>query len=255
MRFHHNRLSLIDRQLWRREEFSNGIRDMLAASPGIAAWALVTGVAMVKSGLDMSTVVAMSALVFAASAQLAAMPLMLLGAPLWVIWATAICVNLRFVIFSTQMRPLMMPLPLSWRLLAGYLTADMTFAMMVRRYGRWHDEPRTASLETDRKPLSYFVGLSVVNWSTWNLFSLCGVFLADAIPVAWGLELAGGLALLGLLATLANDIPKILVAVVAAILGLLTYDWPYRLGIVFCVTVAIVMGGLWDHFERGERNE
>lgn len=104
MRFHHNRLSLIDRQLWRREEFSNGIRDMLAASPGIAAWALVTGVAMVKSGLDMSTVVAMSALVFAASAQLAAMPLMLLGAPLWVIWATAICVNLRFVIFSVSVR-------------------------------------------------------------------------------------------------------------------------------------------------------
>ncbi len=253
MRIHHNRLSLIDLRLWRGEEFRIGLRDMFAASPGIAAWALVTGVAMAKSGLDMSTVVAMSALVFAASAQLAAMPLMLLGAPLWVIWATAVCVNLRFVIFSTQMRSLMMPLPLRWRLLAGYLTADMTFAMMVRRYGRLYDEPR--SLESDTKPLSYFVGLSAVNWSTWNLFSLCGVFLADGIPVAWGLELAGGLALLGLLATLANDIPKILIAVVAAILGLMTYDWPYRLGIVFCVSVAIVMGGLWDHFERGVRNE
>lgn len=87
MRIHHNRLSLIDRRLWRGEEFRIGLRDMFAASPGIAAWALVTGVAMAKSGLDMSTVVAMSALVFAASAQLAAMPLMLLGAPLWVIWA------------------------------------------------------------------------------------------------------------------------------------------------------------------------
>lgn len=75
MRIHHNRLSLIDRRLWRGEEFRIGLRDMFAASPGIAAWGLVTGVAMAKSGLDMSTVVAMSALVFAASAQLAAMPL------------------------------------------------------------------------------------------------------------------------------------------------------------------------------------
>ena len=250
---HHNRLSLIDRRLWCGEEFRNGLRDMFAAGPGIAAWALVTGVAMVKSGLDLSTVVAMSTLVFAASAQLAAIPLMLLGAPLWVIWATAICVNLRFVIFSTQMRSLMMPLQLRWRLLAGYLTADMTFAMMVRRYGHLRETPH--SLDGGMSPLSYFVGLSAVNWSTWNLFSLGGVFLADAIPVAWGLELAGGLALLGLLATLANDIPKILVAVVAAILGLMTYDWPYRLGIVFCVVVAIVMGGLWDHFERRGRHE
>ena len=82
MRIHHNRLSLIDRRLWRGEEFRIGLRDMFAASPGIAAWALVTGVAMAKSGLDMSTVVAMSALVFAASAQLAAMPLMLPGTSL-----------------------------------------------------------------------------------------------------------------------------------------------------------------------------
>lgn len=252
MRFHHNKLSLLDPRLWRGDEFTVGIKDMLGASPGIAAWALVTGVAMAKSGLEMSAVVAMSLLVFAASAQLAALPLMLLGAPLWVVWATATCVNLRFVIFSTQMRSLMMPLPLRWRLFAGYLTADMTFAMMVRRFCSSRD---SSTSRDEQKPLSYFLGLSTVNWSTWNFFSLCGVFLADSIPVSWGLELAGGLALLGLLATLANDVPKIGVAVVAAILGLVTYDWPYRLGIVFCVAVAILMGALLDHLGRGQLHD
>lgn len=246
-----HRLGLIDKRLWRGPEFGSGVRDMFAASPGIAAWAMVTGVAMAKSGLSLSAVVAMSTLVFAASAQLAAMPLMLFGAPLWVVWATAACVNLRFVIFSTQMRPLMMPLPLGWRMLAGYLTADMTFAMMVRRFG--HAAVATVPLDTAR-PLSYFVGLSVVNWTTWNVFSLSGVFLADVIPVDWGLELAGGLALLGLLATLVNDGPKLGVAVAAACVGMATYEWPYRLGIVFSVVVAIMLGGLWDAWSRGDRH-
>jgi predicted branched-subunit amino acid permease len=103
--------------------------------------------------------------------------------------------------------------------------------------------------------LSYFVGLSVVNWSTWNLFSLLGVYLADQIPASWGLELAGGLALLGLLATLANEGPKLFVALVAAGVGLATYGWPYRLGIVFSVVVAVLLGGLWDACIRVDRHD
>jgi predicted branched-subunit amino acid permease len=57
----------------------------------------------------------MSLLVFAGSAQLAmrARPLLAdrQGAPLWVIWATAACVNLRFVILSAQWRPYFGVLP------------------------------------------------------------------------------------------------------------------------------------------------
>jgi hypothetical protein len=46
----------------------------------------------------------MSLLVFAGSAQLAVLPLLAGGAPVWVLWATALCVNLRFVIFSAGWR-------------------------------------------------------------------------------------------------------------------------------------------------------
>jgi predicted branched-subunit amino acid permease len=47
----------------------------------------------------------MSLLVFAGSAQLAVIPLLAAGAPVWLIWATAACVNLRFLILSAQWRP------------------------------------------------------------------------------------------------------------------------------------------------------
>ena len=72
--------------LIRQPEFRRGVRDMVAPSLGIAAWGLVTGVAMVKSGLSVPTAAAMSVLVNAGSAQLAALPLLVAGAPLWVLW-------------------------------------------------------------------------------------------------------------------------------------------------------------------------
>ena len=227
--------------LWRHEAWVVGAKDMLKATPGVCAWGLVTGVAMTKAGLGLAVALAMSLTVFAASAQLAAMPLMLAGAPLWVVWVTAVCVNLRFVIFSTQMRRHMMALPMRWRLLAGYLTADMTFALMLKTYG---DGPDASEHYVD--PLAYFCGLSSVNWLTWNVASLLGVFLADAIPLNWGLELAGGLALLGLLATLANSMPKRLIAGLAGVVAVATRAWPYKLGIVAAVVVAVGAGLLWD---------
>ncbi len=77
---------------------------MAGTSLGIGAWGLVTGVAMIKSGMSLPMAVFMSLVVYAGSAQLAVMPLLTVGAPLWVVWLTAACVNLRFVIFSSMWR-------------------------------------------------------------------------------------------------------------------------------------------------------
>jgi predicted branched-subunit amino acid permease len=67
---------------------------------GMAPWGIVTGVAMVSAGLSRSEAVGMSLLVFAGSAQLAVLPLLIAKAPLWVMYATALVVNLRYIIYS-----------------------------------------------------------------------------------------------------------------------------------------------------------
>ncbi len=98
---------------------------MVGTALGIAAWGLITGVAMGNSGLGVPLSVMMSLLVFAGSAQLAVLPLMISGAPSWVVWATALCVNLRFVIFSAQWRPYLIGYTRLQRLRRGYITADL----------------------------------------------------------------------------------------------------------------------------------
>ena len=81
-----------------------GALDMLAFAPALAAWGVVTGVAMTQSGLGVGLALLMSLTVYAGSAQLASLPLLARSAPMWVVWASAFCVNLRCVIFSAQWR-------------------------------------------------------------------------------------------------------------------------------------------------------
>lgn len=243
------RLSLMDPRLWRHEACRDGMRDMARVMPGLMTWGLVTGVAMAKSGLPLSIALLMSLSVFAASAQLASVPLLLAGAPLWVVWLTALCVNLRFVIFSAQMRVHMMALPLRWRLVAGYLTADVTYVMSVHRHGR--DAPASASHVA---PLAYFVGLAVVNWVGWNVASVCGVVFAAWIPTSWGLGFAGMLALLGLLMTLAKDGRTLFTAALAGTAAVAVFSLPYRLYIVVAVAAAVACGLLWDEVDKMRRS-
>ena len=64
---------------------------MAGTSLGIGAWGLVTGMVMTKSGLSLGLALAMTLLVFAGSAQLASLPLIMAGAPIWA-WPSSRCV-------------------------------------------------------------------------------------------------------------------------------------------------------------------
>ena len=68
---------------YRHPAFMEAVRDLAPQAPGVAAWGLMTGVAMVKSGLSVTEALLMALTVFAGSSQLAAMPLIQAGAPVW----------------------------------------------------------------------------------------------------------------------------------------------------------------------------
>ena len=229
--------SLLDPRLRAHPAFRSGMKDMGRVLPGMIAWGLVTGVAMTSSGLPLPIVLLMSVLVFAASAQLSAVPLLLVGAPLWLIWLTALCVNLRFVIFSAQLRPHMMTLPLRWRLMAGYLSADVTYVLTVHRHGE--DAPADGA---NPEPLAYFLGVALVNWTGWNVASLLGIAFASQIPQEWGLGFAGSLALLALLVTLIKDGRGLASVLVGAVVAVAAWGMPMRLHIVVAIVVAVAAG-------------
>jgi predicted branched-subunit amino acid permease len=234
----------LGRPIWRHPEFARGAREMVGVSMGIAAWGLVTGVAMAKSGLPLSLSILMSLLVFAGSAQLAALPLLVAGAPVWMIWAIALCVNLRFVIFSAQWRPYFAHLPRWQRMTQGYFTADLNYVVFMTRF----PEPKPAP-----EQLPYFWGGIAVNWPSWQVPTLTGLLLADVIPTEWGFGFAGILALLGLMYSLLTDRASWVAAGVAAAAAVATVALPLKLNIVVAIAAAVAAGLVIEQADRARR--
>jgi predicted branched-subunit amino acid permease len=222
-------------RLYQHPEFKVGMRDLAPQAFGQIAWALMTGVALVKSGMSVFESVFMTLLVYAGSSQLAATPLIVAGAPAWVVLAAGFCVNLRFVVFSLHMRGYLMHLPRLPRIVTGYFTTDPTYVLFTRRF------PHPA--DTDELRLTqeaYLAGLSCANWSSWMSCSLLGIALANAIPPSWGLGFAGILCLLGIQCSLASSRMRVLSAVVAGMVAVLAYAMPLKLNIVFAIVMAVL---------------
>lgn len=234
--------------LYRHPDYWQGVRDLASVATGIGAWGLMTGVAMVKSGMSTFEAVAMTLLVFAGSAQLAAIPLIASGAPLWVILATAFCVNLRFVVFSAHLRPYVMHLPLRERLVTGYLTADLSYVFFARRY------PHAPNADTPPSELvaqqAYLMGNCGINWMAWMGASLVGIALANVIPTHWGLGFAGILALMGVMLSLATSPLRVVAVGISGAAAVVAWALPLKLNIVVAIAVAVVCCLLIDHRQQ-----
>ena len=220
--------------------FRRGVSDMLPMLPGFAAWGLVTGVAMVKTGLTEAQALGMTLLVFAGSAQLAALPLIAASAPIWVVLLTAIVVNLRFTIFSAGLYPYFARYSLRKRLLLGYCTSDLGFAVCLQR---WTAEQARGEEQSDpllaTRRVWFFLGIAAANWLAWQSMSILGIFLAGEVPGSWGLEYAAILALIAFTVPMVNSVPALTGALVAGAVAVLAYPLPLRLGLVSAVVIGI----------------
>ncbi len=222
-----------------------GVRDLAPQVPGVAAWGLMTGVAMVNSGLSVFEALAMTLLVYAGSSQLAVLPLIVAGAPVWVILATGFCVNLRFMVFSLHLRKYLMHLPRLERMLHGYLTTDISYVLFIRRFANPSNDA------TDQlKQAASLAGNTGIVWVSWMVASFFGIFLANIIPTSWGLGFAGTLCLVGILCSLASTRMRIFAAVVAAGTAIAAYHLPLKLNIVIAIGVAVVLSMSLERFQK-----
>jgi predicted branched-subunit amino acid permease len=214
-----------------------GARALIKFSFALVAWGLVTGVAMAKSGLTTVEAVGMSLLAFAGSAQLAVLPLIAGGVPVWVILLTAAIVNLRFVIFSAGIQPHFKEKIFWKRALLGYLNGDLTFVLFMAKYPQVSNDPLR---------LPYYLGLAIANWSVWQASSITGIFLASFVPETWGLGFAGTLALVAVVMPMLDKGSMRLAAGAAAVVAVLTVSLPFRLNLVLAVMAAVIVGMVTD---------
>ena len=193
----------------RRRAFIDGARTISPGLVALAIWGIVTGVAMVKSGLSVTAAAIMSLLVYAGSAQLTAIPLLVVGAPLWLIFGAGIIVNLRFVIFGAALQPYFKHMPWPKRLCLGFMNVDIVFVTFM-----------------------------------WQLTSLIGIMLSASVPESWSLEFAAVLALMALMLPFIKTRPAVISVLAAGVTAWLTQPWPLRIGLV-AATVVGIAAGMW----------
>jgi predicted branched-subunit amino acid permease len=213
-----------------KSAFREAVLQCAGTMPGILAWGIVTGMAMVKTGLTATQALGMTFIVFGGSAQLAALPLIAMHSPPALIFLTALMVNLRFLIFSAAVAPHFFHLAWYRRVWYGYFNADVTMAFFPQRF------PDSASAPAGK--LGYFCGVSYLNWIAWQVGSVAGILLAGWIPDQWGIGFAGTLALLAITIPLIINVPALVGVLVASVVGVLGASFPYRLGLL----LAIVLG-------------
>jgi predicted branched-subunit amino acid permease len=176
----------------------------------------------------------MSLLMFAGSAQLAALPLIAADAPVWVVLVTAAVVNLRFVIFSAGLFPYLGHLPLGKRMALGYVSGDISFALAV---SRWSMQPGPA--RGSRERTWFYLGICTGTWVVWQVSSIAGIFVGGGIPASWGLEFVAILALVALVLPMFAGAPTIAGALVAGVVAVLAAGAPLKLGLVVAVLAGI----------------
>lgn len=226
--------------LVRRPACREGVTDTLPMAFGIAAWGMVAGVAMAKSGMGVPLAIFMSLIVYAGSAQIAVLPLIASDAPMWVVWATTACVSLRFMVFSFHYRPYFAHLPRPRRIALSYTMGDTNFALFIRRF------PDPAAGE-QRAYTDYFLGSALITFGVWQVSIITGIVAGAAIPDAWGLGFAGTMALLALTCTQLRSGSSAAAAIVAACAAVAAYALPLRLNIVVAIAAAVAVGVLADH--------
>jgi predicted branched-subunit amino acid permease len=210
-----------------------GLRSFLPLSVGLIPWAIVTGVAMRSSGLSALEAVGMNVIVFAGTAQLGALPLLMAGAPLWLIALTTVALNLRFMIFSAAIAPAFRSYALRRRLLSGYLLVDGVFAVCADRMLKC-DDPHWR--------WGCYLAPSVWGWVLWQVFGLVGIVGAGSMPTDWSLEFMATIALLVMLVPMAATRPMLVAALVGGLGAVALRGLPLKLGLIAGIVAGIVAG-------------
>ena len=231
----------------KKEEFFAGVRDTFPLVVGAIPFGIIFGALAVTSGLSAGATMAMSAFVFAGSAQFVASGLVASGAGVFLIVLTTFIVNLRHALYSATLAPHMRALPQRWLLPLGFWLTDESFVVVIRRY-----------TESDNSPLKhwYFLGSALFMYSNWQLCTFLGLRAGQAIPdpASWGLDFAMVVTFIGMLVPIVTSGPLLISVVTAGAAAVLANSLPNRLGIIVASLAGIIAGVAAERILVSTRN-
>ena len=221
-----------------------GIKAELPITLGVIPFGMIYGVLGLSAGLTPLQSQAMSSIVFAGSAQFLAAQLIGVGTPIPILWLTTFIVNLRHMLYSTSLGPDVQHLSRGWRWLLAYLLTDEAYAATAIHYG---------DMEIPLTHKHYFwLGAGFTLWGVWQASTAVGILLGTQVPPNWGLDFTLALTFIGIIVPTLTDRPNAMAALSAGLVAVLTFGWPYKLGLM-AATITGIGIGIWLENRHSKR--
>lgn len=223
-------------------EVRAGIVAELPITLGVIPFGMIYGVLALGAGIPPLLAQAMSAIVFAGSAQFIAAQLIGAATPAGVILLTTLMVNLRHVLYSASLAPYLKHLSPAWKWILAYLLTDEAYAVTILDYRQRKDDPATRHW--------FLLGAGATLWTCWQASTAVGIFLGTQIPASWALDFTLALTFIGLLVPAMRRRADVAAAAVAGIVAVAASSIPYQLGLLLAVIAGIGAGLLVENGSR-----
>lgn len=214
-----------------RQGVVDGAPFILVAIP----FALLFGVVATEAGLSVAQTLAFSFVVIAGASQFTAVQLMTDNAPVLIVLAASLAVNLRMAMYSASLQPYLGAAPLWQRAVAGYLNLDQSYIVGVAKY---EAEPQMTVAER----FAYFIGAVTVIVPCWYLFTWVGAVAGSAIPEGIALDFAMPILFIAMVAPMLKTLAHVAAAVTSVIVALLLSFLPSGTGVLFAGLAAMAVG-------------
>ncbi|MEM7718700.1 MAG: AzlC family ABC transporter permease [Pseudomonadota bacterium] len=198
-------------------------------------FAILFGVVATEAGLSVMQTLGFSFLVIAGASQFTAIQLMTENAPVFIILAAALAVNLRMAMYSASLQPHLGSASFTRRALAAYLNVDASYALGIQKFEESPD------WSVGDKFL-YFCGTMLFMFPLWIVGTWIGAVAGDALPEQLDLGFAMPIMFLALVAPMVKTMAHLGAALTSIFGALLLAFLPSGIGILIAGLCAMVVG-------------
>ncbi|MFQ3230944.1 AzlC family ABC transporter permease [Reinekea sp.] len=233
-------------KLSNRSAFLKGALDSLPMIVAAIPFGLLFGMLAPTNGIAAWVAIAISALVFAGSAQYVAIGLLAVGTPAILIVLTTFIVNLRHLLYAFAM---LIPTKI-WskkqKVLASFFLTDETFVIFNQRYMAGLDE---------QQRFPYYMGSALFMYSNWQICTWIGLWAGSSLTgvESLGLEFAMVTAFIAMMTPMLKRKRNVASAFIAFALAWLFKDIPHKLGIILAVLFAALIASRIPETEGDEK--
>lgn len=212
--------------------FKMGFKSVLPIISGIIPFGAVMGSAFAEAKLSFWQSMLMNTAVYAGAAQLATVDLMKMNAALFVVVATGLIINLRFLLYSAAMSPYLKDSSFLVKFLTAFTLTDQSYAAMSAN----HDK-----INSNTEASQFYLGTAFCMILTWHSSVIAGFIFGNFAPASLSLDYAIPLSFVALLMPTLKTNSHRAVALFSSMLSLLFYGFPLKTGLMVTALLSIAL--------------